>query len=228
MKIIAIVPVMGRLDIIRKTIPRLIRQVDKVIVAGHTNEEALICDGADFYTCPNDMKTGTKWQFCAEKAREYSPDAILIMGSGGMITDDWCERIYPELEEFDMTGSGGIYFLDYQPNSKRMFYWPGYRGGRSREPIGMGRLISSRFLDKINWQIFDRNINKGLDFSTMRIININGGKVNASRFDIIPVLRISSYKYRQHDSYDRLLRHPKAVNIEDIDKFLQTYFPDAL
>ena len=228
MKIISVIPVNGRESIIKNTINRLIKQVYKVIIAGHTNDEANICEGSDFYLCDNNMTVGAKWQFCVNKSREYSPDAILIVGSGGMISDNWCEILYNDLIDYDMVGSAGIYFLDYQPISKRLFYWPGYKGSRSLEPIGMGRLISKSFLDKVNWQIFDKNSNSGLDHSTMRIIGRNSGKVNINRSPDIKSMRISSYKYVQKDSYDRLRRHPGAKEINNINEFLALNFPEAL
>ena len=229
MKIIAIIPVMGRPDTIRKTIPRLIRQVDKVIIAGHTEEEAVICKGSDFYICDKDMKVGAKWQFCAERAREDKPDAILIMGSGCMISDNWIDTLSPYLKEYDLVGGRFIYFLDYQPlGKKRMFFWSGYNGERSKEPVGPGRLISSRFLDSNDWSVFNTDINSGLDFSLMRILRVGGGESFVYPGDEVKVMRISSYKYVQKNSYDRLQRTSSARPVSDIDSLLTQYFPDAI
>lgn len=216
MKIIAVIAVSGREDILKITIPRLVKQVYKVIVAGHSEKEYI--PGTDFYICDPKMKRGAKWQFCVDKAREYFPDTILISSSGGVFTDS-----YFDVELSDMTGSRTLYYLDYQPRSRRMIYWKGYPAARSREPVGLGRIISAQFLDKCKWQIFDKDTERGCDSRTWDIFQRYEGKVKLITNN--PPLRISSYKYVQTDPFDRIAKMSTSVVIEekDIDGILKHY-----
>lgn len=228
MKIVTIVPVNGREDILCQTIPRMIRQVDRVIVGGHNEREREICAGADFLKFVPETKVGAKWQTCLYKAREYNPDAILIMGSGGMVSDNWIDILYPELSSYDMTGTAGIYFWEQSQRGQRMFYWPGYTGSRSREPIGIGRLISACFLDKCEWKLFNTGKNRGLDASVTLTIDKFGGKMNVHHEQDISVIRLSSYKYQQYDSYDKLRRHYLAKDVDNIDEFIKRFYESNL
>ena len=223
MKIIAVVPVKGREEIIKVTIPRLARQVFKVIVAGHTESECDICEsaGVDFYLCKGDILLGAKWQFIIDKAREYNPDAILILGSGGVISDDYCEQMFPDLEEYSMTGKAGVHVFDTMRNgTKRMIYWPGYTGARGIEPQGNGRLFSAKFLDSCNWQIYDKKRNGSLDGATMTIIHRNHGTIKSRKGETPYVMRISSWQYMQKDPFDRLAKYAGVRKIENIDEIL--------
>lgn len=223
MKIIAVIPVKSRESIISLTIPRLAKQLFKVIVAGHDDSECKICEvaGADFYTCPQEMALGGKWQFLVNKAREYSPDGIIILGSGGVISDDYCEKMTPYLDEFAMVGKAGVHLFDTMRNGKkRMAYWPGYTGGRAIEPQGNGRIFSAKFLDKCNWQIFDAKRNSSLDSSTMVSLRRYYGEIKVVK-DIEPiVMRISSWQYPQKDPFDRLIRTPGVKIIENHEVIL--------
>ena len=205
---IAVIPTSGREEIMKITIPRLLKQVDKVIMAGHNEKEYF--SGTDFYICPDGMSLGSKWQFCINKARDYSPDVILISSSGGVFRDDYFQI------QSEITGSRGLYYLDFQPTGRRMIRWYGYtKGGRYNEPIGLGRMITKEFLDRCDWQVYDTKSNCGLDYSMMQVFAQHDGKIAVQ--DVNPPLRISSYKYPQKDSFDRIAKQSKIVtNIEEI------------
>lgn len=214
---IAVIPVSGRIEIINFTIPRLLKQVDKVIIAGDKENEYI--SGTDFYICPSGMKLGAKWQFCVERAREYRPDYILVSSSGGVFADSFFD-----IPNCDVSGSSGLYYFDMQPEEKRMIYWPGYNGSRDGEPIGLGRVFSASFLDRCNWHIFEKRANSGIDFLTMEVIRQNKGDVILR--DNQP-LRISSYKYMQKDPFDRIAKLNNSVRIENINEILEKYGLDS-
>jgi len=227
MKIVSIVPVRGRELLLDLTIGRLTKQVDKVICGGHTESECEVCEkhGADFYRFGN-TSLGYKWQYCVDRAREYSPDAILIMGSASMISDNWIDELYPELEEFAMVGRPGIHYYHIGTTRNRLMYWSGYPGGRSLEPIGVGRLISSEFLDKIDWQIFDKQINSSLDYSTVQRIKWGGGEIGISENEKVESIRISTDLWKNKNGYSKMAKHHHSTEIQEFD--ILDKFPELI
>lgn len=213
MRLIAVIPVSGREDILKITIPRLIKQVYRVILVGHNKNEYI--PDTDFYTCPKTTKRGAKWQYAIDKAREYNPDAILISSSGGIFRDDYFDI------RSDITGSAGLNYLDFQPGKIRAVYWPGYIGSRESEPIGLGRIITAEFLNKCNWNIYPADVQTGLDYRSMSIFYRYDAKITIRR-DNLP-MRISSYKYVQTNSFDHMARTNNSKEITDINTLLKYY-----
>jgi len=222
--IVAVIPISGRPDILRITIPKLTKQIDKIILMGQITGRkdddykfwSEYFSEADFYYC-TDKTLGYKWQYCVDASREYNPDILLISSSGGVFRDDYFDL------KSDLTGSGALYYLDYQPSERRMIYWPGYNSARSTEPVGLGRMFGREFLDKCKWKLFDTKANRGLDSVTMKEILRFDPEITITK-DNSP-LRISSYKYVQLNSFDRMARQGNSVKIiaGDMDGILKSY-----
>lgn len=223
MKIITVIPVKGREILLNATIGRISRQVHKVICAGHTDSECEVCEEyGDFYYFKNTTTLGSKWQYIVNAARDYNPDAILIMGSASMISDNWIDELYPELEEYSMTGRPGIHYYHIGEKKNKLLYWSGYQGGRSIEPIGVGRLISAKFLDSVNWQIFDATIKTSLDYSTIQRIKWGGGTINVSDNDSVSSIRISTDLWKNKNGFSKIAQLPNSTmldNFDVLDKF---------
>lgn len=240
MKTIAIVPVKGREPLLKHTISRLVRQVDRVIVAGHTDVEATICQnrGAMFYFCEPEMLLGAKWQLCADVAMALEPDALLIMGSSDMISDNWLQVMGRYLEEgYAMAGTSGIHFLDVQPrNVKRLVHWHGYTNDRNGEPIGTGRLISAKAVQMANGFVFERNKNHGLDWSNMQVLSKimdKWGKnfikcADYSHDFEVKCLSISTYKWENKHKFPHVLQDSASTVIQNTDEFLTEWFNECI
>jgi hypothetical protein len=221
-KTVAVIPISGRLDILKITIPKLLKQVFRVILIGNITEDRdssseyfqTYFPSADYYYCENSVRRGAKWQYGINQAQDYNPDAILISSSGGVFKDE-----YFDIELEDVMGSGDLYYLDYTKEGQRMFYWPGYNGSRADEPVGLGRLISSDFLNKCKWNIYP-DVHSGLDYRSMQIFRKNDARIKIVKG--IPPMRISSYKYTQSNSYDRMVRMSTGQDV-DMDKVLKEY-----
>lgn len=237
MKIAAVIPVHGRLSFWPITVKRLSRQINlpspvRVVVVGWTEEERIAAEraGAHFVRHEN-QPLGAKWQFGIDRAIElYDPGAILIVGSTDWIADDWCSLLSPLIESgADLAGQRGIYCLDVRPgNAKRMIWWGGYGPGPRRdEPIGAGRLISRRIIDRLRGRVFDP-IPKSLDWSCYQRILGAGGKVVCADTAPCCALSISSYLWTNLHSFERMSAHPSAKPVEDPGAFLFRIFPDDL
>lgn len=217
MNITAVVPVHGREPLLKYTIGRLARQVNTICI-GHYESECAICEeaGATFFYMPPGTSLGRKWQSAVDEARMIDTDVILVMGSASMISDNWIDEMVPHLENYDMVGAAGIHYYYITHNVRKLCYWSGYKGGRSHEPIGVGRLIRKSFLDKANWQIFDVKANHSLDYSTMQKLQYYHGSIGVIQHNAHSV-HISTDKWPNKNGYVKMAHRSKQLAIDALD-----------
>jgi cellulose synthase/poly-beta-1,6-N-acetylglucosamine synthase-like glycosyltransferase len=179
-KIIAVIPVYGRIPLLKYTIGRLLNKncCFKVICVGATDEEKNECEkaGAEFIFHENNP-LGKKWNYGFKHAKQYNPDACLFVGSGDWICDDWLSKISPYLDTYDLIGKKDFYLMDFG-NTIRCCHWLGYdrQSRRHNESIGIGRIISKRILNKIDWKPFVETKNNSMDFTMYQNVLSKGGK----------------------------------------------------
>lgn len=163
----------GRYPLVRLTVERLlnVNKIDKVILIGHEPEIKKIAQDYDceFIYHENDM-LGRKWNVGFLHCKKYNPDAVLFCGSSDWIGAKYMEEAIYYLNEFDMMGMLGCHFADIRyMNEKsivRLVNWKGYQSyERKNEPIGIGRVLSGKLLDKMGWMPFNNNSHSGLDWS---------------------------------------------------------------
>ena len=165
--IVAPIPVHGRRPLLKYTISRLQKAGVQVICMGHDSDdqELALSLGAEWISISNDP-LGAKWNAGFMAARKYEPTGVLFVGSSDWVSDNYITEVERMLPEYDMLGKLGCHFTDLGPSNIRTVNWFGYgRGSRSYEPIGIGRVLSTRLLNKLNWQPFDKRLNSGLDWS---------------------------------------------------------------
>jgi hypothetical protein len=174
MKVVAAIPVKGRHPLLKYTIKRLLTKcgVSKVICVGDKEDRAA-CEefGADYVVFTN-YPLGLKWNIGFQATKEHDPDAVLFVGSSDWVSDDWCSTMFPYLETHYMAGKLGCHLLDIREGFYRCVYWPGYKDGmrrldarRHNEPIGIGRMLSREFLQRIKYTPFDNNQDNSLDWT---------------------------------------------------------------
>jgi hypothetical protein len=175
--VIAVIPVHGRGPLVAKTIERLLKVngCSQVICSGQGEEDKKVCEdaGAIWVEHPN-SPLGKKWNAAFLKAKEFSPDACLFMGSSDWISENWLAEILPHLDTHAMVGPIGCYFGDFRDGKTRLVDWPGYAKGskdrpsdprRLNEPIGIGRVLSSEYLDAVGWTPIDDHLDSSIDWS---------------------------------------------------------------
>jgi hypothetical protein len=166
MKIVAPIPVYGRLPLVKLTVTRLQSFGVIPIMIGHEPEakQLAIELGCEWLSSSNDP-LGNKWNAGFQAAKCYDPDAVIFMGSS-----DWCSSKYIEtakeyLNDYGMLGMLGCHFADVA-DEIRLVNWRGYgTGPRHNEPIGIGRVLNRELLQKINYTPFDSRLSSGLDWS---------------------------------------------------------------
>ncbi len=163
MIITAPIPVMGRFPLVRLTASRLKSQGVIPIIMGHEPEAQEIAKqlNVEFIHIENDP-LGNKWNAGFAASRYYKADAVMFMGSSDWCSDDYIESIKLHIQDFGMLG---CHFADVS-DEVRLVHWPGYlKGQRQYEPIGIGRVLRSDILTKMNWCPFDPRLSSGLDWS---------------------------------------------------------------
>ena len=172
-KIISVIAIHDRTDVAILCINRLKKcqtlPLFKVIVVGDTPGDRRTAKETNsiFVDYPN-YPLSWKWQIGINRAREFSPDAILIMGSDDLISNNWCEEgmlMMDEDNSIGLVGSTQIRYLKLEDDKIIMMHWKGYgrTSKRHGEPIGAGRLISSKALDELGWLLWKAKKNGGLD-----------------------------------------------------------------
>jgi hypothetical protein len=213
MKTVAVIPVHGRLPLLKHTVNRLVfkNDVNDIILVG-SKEDSQKYKGiyTEWVYMPND-KLGAKWNKGFQVAKHYNPDAVLYVGSSDWVSDDWVQTIGLWLEHCDMVGKLD-YNLAHVGKTIKQYKFKGYTdpkfnvknllvtqslrsflfgNDRTGESIGIGRMIRADFLNKINWKPFLDDYNKSLDWCMMQKLRFMDGRVNIVKDDSIESLAIS-------------------------------------
>lgn len=232
-KVVAALPIQGRRPLLKQTITRLYKKNGcfKVICAGEDSKDKKLCEslGAVWVHALN-QPTGTlglKWNRAFLKAKEYNPDAVLYVGSSDWLSDNWIEKTRPYVEEHGITGVPGCHFGDIPKRGQiRIVYWPGYVGERSNESIGIGRMLSKKLLDLIDWQPFDPTKQSSMDAHMKKKCAAVGYNDFFVREDIKAMSISTDMWDNMHKFEDHWSGRLPSDKIEDVDNFLKQ-FPEA-
>jgi glycosyltransferase involved in cell wall biosynthesis len=236
-KIVAVIPVFGRRPLVKLTIERLLKKngVHNVICVGDVSKDERVCKdaGAEWVTHPN-KTLAAKWNAGFLAAKKYKPDACLFVGSSDWISDTWVPTLGPLVKDFDLIGLPGCYLLDINMTpariSMRAVHWPGYKGPREGESIGIGRIISARILDRINWQPFENKLDHSLDFSMQTKVLNAGGKLKLVKTDEVFSMAISCNEWPNKHNFESHWSNrlpSRKINGKEIDNFVMKNFPEA-
>lgn len=232
MKTIAVIPVFGRIPLVKHTVERLYKKngVDLVICVGQTEPERIACEKSEavFIKHPN-KPLGAKWNHGFKLAKQYKPDSVLFVGSSDWLSENWLPKLNPHLKDYAMVGKPDCYLLDinYRKKIYRACHWPGYICERKGEPIGIGRLLSADIMDKMNWEPFLDRMDGSLDFVMMRKIEAAGGKIKLLKDDSVKSMAISTDQWPQKHRFEDhwLQRMPSKIISEP--KELMDEFPES-
>lgn len=226
--VIAVIPVFGRGPLVKYTIERLYKKnrVRKVICIGHLPEDRKICEevGAEWVQHSN-KPLGQKWNAGFLAAKKYNPKACLFVGSSDWLSDNWLDVMMPKLD--GLLGTLGCYFLDLG-RTERLCHWPGYKGRREGETIGIGRIISREVLDEMQWKPFNDMLYRSLDSSMQQSVNKIAGITQAIDTKEAFSMSISTNQWgnlhRFEDHWNGIL---PSERIENVDNFIDKHFPEA-
>jgi len=249
MKIISVIPVSGRQQLLPYTLGRLyeINKISHVICIG-SEEDREICEstGAEFIQCDN-IPLGAKWNMGYLAAKERKPDAVLHMGSSNLVSDNWIPLMTQFIEKHMMAGKPDFNILHWE--RREILRWWGYpkqkfkfkhrllpkahqaflkAGGRAIEPVGLGRLLRADFLDAYKWQPFHDEAQRGLDMLMMKRLSDIQGSYMLVKDPSIQGLKITSDKWSNINTFDAYKTFDTVERIITPIEFLSFWFRDVL
>ena len=228
-KVVAVIPVHGRLELLPHTIGRLYKKngVHTVICVGDGEKEKIVCTEAGAVWVPHQNKPlGAKWNKGFKAARELHPDAVLYVGSSDWLSDSWLTVMQPYVNQHQMAGVPGMHLLDIG-TSMRVCKWAGYTNGRRNETIGIGRVISAQLLNKIDWMPFDDTKDNSMDRCMKDKAAAVGVNDHFVRDERLVALSISTNKWPNKHSFEQHWANiMPSEKIFQVDDFLKD-FPEA-
>jgi hypothetical protein len=153
---------------------RKIHPIEVVIVGSEGWQSEKLCDGFFYVEHPN-SPLGAKSNAGMKFMELLSPDYVIGMGSDDFMSDSLFRFILNRCDEgYDQIGFSDIWFYDKLNNV--LGYWKGYTNYREGEPVGAGRVLSSRLLNLLAWQPRDE-VERSLDYTiTKKLENIEHKK----------------------------------------------------
>ncbi len=146
-----------------------------------------------YVECPN-SPLGGKFQAGVSAAQELSVDAVVINGSDDFLSlSTFKNYVLKHYFGATLVGVKDATLLDR--SSGRAVYWPGYTKKRVGEPAGTGRFYSARILNLLEWELYPRSLERGLDAECLK-------KMGARQFTLMT----------QPDAYVVALKTADAIN----------------
>jgi hypothetical protein len=174
MKIINVTAMHGRHDTVRYCIDKM-PFVDKYFAfTTFQDKQFLKRKGVTKKVFSDNHPLAYKWQTAMDSLKNVEFDGVVIMGSDDYYNEAFLKFAEENIANYDMIGFTDIYF-EFEGNK---YYWEGYNNKRKGEPIGAGKIYSKKFLESIDYKIFDEYRSKGLD-------NIGWRKVKAMQAKIL-------------------------------------------
>lgn len=219
-------PVHGRLPLLKITIERLYlkNNINHVICVGEL-ENKRTCNnaGAEFIEYPN-LPIGRKLNAGFQRAGELKCDAVSFVGSSDWLCDSWYQIIAPMTEQYEIVGKREFNMCHIN-DSIHLSIWPGYPAGsvREKEPIGIGRVCSAAFMDRVRWMPFTDTLNNSLDYSMMLSMQKIGGTCFIYNSPEIQSLSISCEKWSNMHNFYVL---SKGLTFKEPELWLRMWFPE--
>lgn len=169
--LIVVIAFTQRYDIMRKNLNSL-KNCHIILVGSDCDLEFCKSQNTSYVICNNDY-LGLKWQIGVYFARLFNPTGIIILGSDDILSNNYLKTINELSIKYDMIGVRHWY-IEYQ---KRTYYVE--YTDKVKITLGSGRYYSRQILDKIQWELFEIFLNKGLDdYGYYQVINHQGKNID--------------------------------------------------
>jgi len=240
MKVACVIPCHERLQISIETI-NLLKDKQSlkptVIVVGwsHVEEKIAKATNSLFVKCVN-VPLGNKWQMGIEAARDLDVDAVLILGSDTWLTPDWIKFCASKIKDgADLVGKIRWYSCNLKVQQSIEIIHCGYHTSPAADyPVGGGRMISKRILDKMNWQLYPKDIKRCLDIASAKQMNVHNPRIdifNTNKHKIMgikgPWPTLNPFSRLKKASNSKIQRF-EDVPAEGMINWLKIHFPGSL
>ena len=143
-----------------------------LIVAGDSNERTsyeTLQKGLEFYSFieVQNRPLGNKFNVALQVAKERNDDYVIVTGSDDLIHpslfDKYLKAIHFSYPDFIGVENCFIHNI----NTNESLYWNGYKDERKGQSVGSFRMFSRALCQKLNYEFYRPDANKGLDKSMM-------------------------------------------------------------
>lgn len=118
---------------------------------------------------------GAKWNAALSLLRDQDVDGVVILGSDDLINEHYFHVLKRTLREgCPIVGLDTFFVLDAQRG--RMMEWLGYVPPREGESVGAGRFLRRDILNRLDWELWQNNLNSGLDASMWRRLRVDAAR----------------------------------------------------
>ena len=136
------------------------------LVAGSEGKRSqnLVHSYGFYYIETPNQPLGNKANLRLKACKNLQPDYVLFLGSDDIVSAKAFGYILARINEgFEQISSTDLYY--YDTASKRVIYSAGYINHRAGEPMAVGRCVSARVLDALDWRLWKKTTRRGLDGS---------------------------------------------------------------
>lgn len=170
-KIIVLSCVHGRSKTVKKCL-ELSPKVDRVFVYSNDADGNYLSKYNSF-KYPN-QPLSKKWNYGIEVLEHMDFDAVILLGSDDYFDENYLNFVKENWSKYDMIGFTDMYFEDI---AGKKFYWGGYKNNRVGEPAGAGKVYSKKFLERINYNLFPVDSDRGLDGQSWVVANFSNANM---------------------------------------------------
>lgn len=170
-KIIVLSCVHGRSKTVKKCL-ELSPEVERVFVYSNDSDGNTLSNYKAF-KYPN-QPLSKKWNYGIEVLEHMDFDAVILLGSDDYFDENYLNFVKENWSKYDMIGFTDMYFEDI---AGKKFYWGGYKNNRVGEPAGAGKVYSKKFLERINYNLFPVDSDRGLDGQSWVVVNFSNANM---------------------------------------------------
>lgn len=134
-------------------------EIERHIVYSN-DEDKKELNNAHWYKHQN-RPISNKWNYGLKQLKDVEFDYVIMMGSDNWFCEDFLKVVEENIKGYDVMGFEDLYIEDF--HNREAYYFGGYKGKRRGKLIGAGMIYSKEFLKTIDFNLWNKPINKGLD-----------------------------------------------------------------
>lgn len=169
---------------------------------------------------------GKKKNSGLKQVSNYQFDYLMEIGSDDLITDRMLNHYIPYLHKFAFMGISDAAYIESETGECRRLI-------SNKSTYGAGRLIARNVLEQMNWNIWDNNLQRGLDNNSTLRIESKGYKFHKLPAMEVPgVIDVKSqenlwkFNYFLGEQYDINLIY-KELSEPEVNKLLTLQYVSA-
>jgi len=156
MKVVTVGAMYGRHDTVKYCLDKM-PFIDNYIVYSNKQDEDFVKQNAKPLSFCQNSPLSFKWSFAISKLRNIDFDVVIVLGSDDYIDRKFLSFVKLCAKTYDVLCFKDIYF----EQNGEFHYWAGYPN--DTRPIGAGMCYTKKFLESINYKLYQTTAERGLD-----------------------------------------------------------------